>query len=65
MFLPDNNIDVTAVVGKQIPLPKIEEPTAEEIDKYHALYIAEVKALFERNKAKYAATKDKAVLEIL
>ena len=64
-FLPDCNMDVTIVVGKEIILPKIENPSPEDIDKYHAIYIKDLSALFERNKAKYAATRGDAKLEIL
>jgi hypothetical protein len=27
------------VCGKAIPLPKIENPSQEDVDKYHAIYI--------------------------
>jgi hypothetical protein len=34
------------VVGKGIKLPRIEKPTTEEVDKYHSIYIEELKALY-------------------
>lgn len=36
--------------GNPLGLPHIPEPTNEDIDKYHALYVAEVKRLFESYK---------------
>ena len=56
LFLPDNDIDVTVVVGKKIELPFIEKPTVEDVDKYHGVYMQQLELLFERNKAKYGAS---------
>jgi hypothetical protein len=64
LFLPDNDIDVTVVVGKCLQLPKIESPSNEEVDKYHGLYLKELEGIFERNKEKYGVKKD-VQLEIL
>ena len=38
--------------GKPLGLPHIPEPTAEDIDKYHALYCKEVRRLFENYREK-------------
>jgi hypothetical protein len=64
LFLPDNNIDITVVVGKPIPLPQIESPSNEEVDKYHEIYLKEMEGIFERNKEKYGVSKE-VKLEIL
>lgn len=32
---PDPDVDIYVVIGKSIPLPKIENPTREDINKYH------------------------------
>lgn len=63
-LLPDNNIDVTAVVGKAFELPRIENPTAADIDKYHAQYVEVIEGIFERNKERYAFKGKEAVLEL-
>lgn len=64
-FLPNNDLDMVAIIGKPFALPKIENPTAEDVDKYHALYIEKLQALFNKYKGKYAVDKENAVLEIL
>ena len=40
------------VAGKAIEVPKIAEPTQEDIDKYHKIYVEEVVRLFETYKSK-------------
>ena len=65
LFMPDNNIDVTVVIGKPLVLPHISEPTNEDVAKYHELYMATMKALFDKHKGKYAYDGEKAVLELL
>lgn len=57
-FLPNNDIDITVVISKPIQLPHIESPTNEDVDKYHAIYLKEIEALYERNKSKYSVNKD-------
>ncbi|CAM9874983.1 unnamed protein product, partial [Choristocarpus tenellus] len=44
---------LTTVFGKPIVLPKIDEPTGEDLEKWHAVYIKELRDLFDRHKAKY------------
>ncbi|GMI41838.1 hypothetical protein TrCOL_g3719 [Triparma columacea] len=61
-ILPFDNIDITLVVGEAIQLPKIEKPTKEDVDKYHALYVAGLRKVFDENKKDYA-TED-AILEL-
>ena len=63
-FLPDNNIDVTIVIGKSYALPKIDHPTDEDINKHHADYIKCMEGLFDRNKERYAFKGKDAVLEL-
>lgn len=45
---------IHVVIGKPILIPKLEEEDsskmAEAIDKYHAIYLQELEALFERHK---------------
>ena len=50
------------MAGNPIECPRIAEPTRAQVDAYHAQYVTEVCALFERNKLKYAA--EDATLEV-
>lgn len=63
-ILPDNNIDVSVVVGKPFKLPLIEKPTKVDVDKWHNVYIENMVELFEKNKEKYAYKGKDAVLEL-
>jgi hypothetical protein len=54
-LLPDNNLDLTMVVGKPIQFPTIAEPTTEDIEKYHAIFIKALQEVFDRNKGLYGA----------
>ena len=44
---------IYTVVGKPIEIPFIENPTKEEIIKYHDIYIEELTKLFDEHKEKY------------
>ena len=41
------------VVGNPFRLPKIADPSQEDIDKWHAVYVQKLVDLFDRNKAKF------------
>ena len=43
----------TNIIGKPIPVPKINNPTEEELVKYRDLYIEGISRLFETYKAEY------------
>lgn len=60
--LPFDNIDMTLVVGEPIQLPKIENPSRYDVNKYHALYIDGLRKVFDNHKKEFAS-KD-AVLEL-
>ncbi|XP_050440926.1 2-acylglycerol O-acyltransferase 2-like [Adelges cooleyi] len=45
---------IVTVVGKPIDVPKISNPTTEEINKYHEIYVTELKKLFDEHKTKYS-----------
>ena len=64
-FLPNPDIDMTVVMSIPMELPHIKNPTHEDVDKYHALYIEKVTALFNKFKGKYAAEGEDAVLHIV
>ena len=53
-FLPvPFRVEIVHVRGRLIKLPHIErEPTEDEVNKYHALYIAELRRLFDTHKKK-------------
>ncbi|XP_053130279.1 diacylglycerol O-acyltransferase 2-like isoform X2 [Hemicordylus capensis] len=44
---------VTTVIGGPVPVPKIEQPTRETVDLYHALYMEALLKLFNDHKVKY------------
>ncbi|XP_076288415.1 2-acylglycerol O-acyltransferase 1 [Lasioglossum baleicum] len=56
---------ITVVVGSPIDLPKIPEPTAEQIDEYHEIFVQRLVELFENNKHKYVENADSVNLELL
>ena len=60
--LPCDDFELTCIVGEPIQCPKIEKPTAADVDKYHALYIEGLRKVFDDHKAKYAHAD--AVLEL-
>ena len=62
-ILPLSSSSIFTYVGEPMELPKIEEPTKEDIEKWHGAYIAKLQELFEANKVKAGAGKD-AVLVI-
>jgi hypothetical protein len=47
------------VVGKPIGLPHIPHPNQEDIDKWHAIYIDEVRTMYETYKEKVPMYKHK------
>ena len=53
LFFPNANIDLVVVVGKAFELPLIPEPTKDDVNKYHALFIEQVTILFEKYKSNY------------
>lgn len=64
LFMPDDNIKFTVVVGKTIPFPHIEKPSVEDVDKYHKVWMDASIALFNAHKGEYAATGEAAELEV-
>lgn len=52
-LLPRGHVAMETVVGNPMVLPKIAEPMQEQIDHWHARYIANLVDLFERNKSKF------------
>lgn len=60
--LPLNDFELNIVVGKQINFPTINNPSNEEIDKYHNIYKAEVIELFKKNVSKYGTNDSELIL---
>ncbi|XP_065222639.1 2-acylglycerol O-acyltransferase 2-A-like [Planococcus citri] len=60
-----NRHPINTVVGKPIAVPKMEDPSVNDIDQYHAKFIQELKTLFEQHKHKYDAAGANAELVIV
>jgi hypothetical protein len=43
-------------------LPHIKEPSEEDVDKWHAKYVEEVRRIFDSNKHKVPLYKDKKLI---
>jgi len=54
---------VNVVVGQPIPVEKIPDFTEKDVDHLHALYVARLKELFERNKALYGCADQELIIE--
>lgn len=63
-FMPNNDVELTTIVGKPIQLPKIENPSNEEVDKWHSAYMERLQEHFEEYKKKYAYDKEKKLLVV-
>eukprot|EP00927_Polykrikos_kofoidii_P071878 TRINITY_DN68078_c0_g1_i1.p1 TRINITY_DN68078_c0_g1~~TRINITY_DN68078_c0_g1_i1.p1 ORF type:complete len:349 (+),score=31.99 TRINITY_DN68078_c0_g1_i1:46-1092(+) len=44
---------IHTIHGSGIKFPKIEEPTKADVDKYHAIFVADLQALFDRHKWRF------------
>jgi hypothetical protein len=60
-FLPFRS-PINVVVGKPIPVQKVESPTQEQIDELHNKYINALTELFEANKKQYGVAKDEKLI---
>jgi len=61
-FLP-HRTPMTVVVGEPIIVQKVSEPSIDEIDKLHALYVKKVKKLYSKYNPIYGSMKTKLVIE--
>lgn len=52
-FSPGKPVDYSTVIGIPILLPKIDNPTQEDIAKYHKLYVRDISALYENHKKEF------------
>lgn len=49
-LFPKSDCKVVTVFGEPIAFPKIEEPTKEDVDKYHKVYMEKLVEMFENEK---------------
>lgn len=56
LWLPDPNIDLVTVVGDPIEIPHVAHPTADQVDKCHANFVAALQSIFDTYKADYAGS---------
>ncbi|ELW71900.1 Diacylglycerol O-acyltransferase 2 [Tupaia chinensis] len=54
---------ITTVVGEPITVPKLERPTQQDIDLYHAMYVEALVKLFDKHKTKFGLPETE-VLEV-
>lgn len=64
LFMPEDDMDFCVVIGKTIKLPNIPNPSEEDVNKYHQIFMDAYQTLFDSNKEKYASSGANAVLEI-
>ncbi|MXQ98204.1 hypothetical protein E5288_WYG008168 [Bos mutus] len=55
-------LPIVTVVGEPLPLPKIEKPSQEMVDKYHALYKKALTKLFDQHKTQYGCPETQKLL---
>ncbi|EHB08337.1 Acyl-CoA wax alcohol acyltransferase 1 [Heterocephalus glaber] len=53
---------IDTVVGEPLPLPQIEKPSHEMVDKYHALYVDALSKLFDKHKTQYGCSDSQKLL---
>ena len=63
MYLLFRRRPINVVVGAPIPVPKVEDPTDEELDRIHATYVAALAKLYEDNVDKYGDPGERLVIE--
>jgi len=52
-LLPRRDVALNTVFGDALELPRIPEPTAEQVAQYHEQYMAALEAVFEEHKAQF------------
>jgi 2-acylglycerol O-acyltransferase 2 len=65
-LLPRTNVELHTVGGTPLQLPKIDKPTAEDVDFWHSKYVQHLKAHFDLHKGNFgvASGSHKRELEI-
>merc|ERR1712232_616463 len=62
-LLPRTDVELHTVFGKALSFPRIDEPSAEDIEKWHAIYMRELEALYEEHKAQFGYADRKLQIE--
>jgi len=57
-FIPKSSAKLVTVIGDAIELPHISKPTTEDVNKWHAIYIAELTKLFDEHKSNFGITEN-------
>jgi hypothetical protein len=63
-FMPDDNMDLIVVVGKTIELPQLPDPSEEEVNRYHRMFINAYVDLFNKYKREYSSGGENSILEV-
>ena len=58
------SVDLNTIGGEPLRLPKIEKPTAEDVDKWHKAYMEHLKKHFDTYKKEFGGTEADSELEI-
>jgi hypothetical protein len=62
-FLPvPYRIPIVGAMGRPIPVPKVDEPSDEDVDRVHAELLVAMVALFDEHKAAYGWEKKKLII---
>ncbi|GAB5584667.1 acyl-CoA wax alcohol acyltransferase 1 [Prionailurus iriomotensis] len=56
------SLPIVTVVGEPLPLPKIEKPSQEMVEKYHTLYMDALCKLFDQHKTQYGCSENQKLL---
>jgi diacylglycerol O-acyltransferase 2 len=54
---------ILGAIGTPIEVPKVENPSQEDIDKFHALFVERLVALFDKYKAAYGWPDKKLIIK--
>lgn len=54
---PDDQIEINTVIGNGIPFPKIDNPSVEDVERFHVIYMENLVALYNENKEKFGGSK--------
>lgn len=57
LFYPRTDVDLCTVIGKPLDLPIIPNPTKEDVDKYHLMYMNSLLDLYNRYKDEFGCSK--------
>ncbi|XP_006908582.1 acyl-CoA wax alcohol acyltransferase 1 [Pteropus alecto] len=55
-------LPIVTVVGEPLPLPKIENPSQEMVDKYHTLYMDALCKLFDQHKTQHGCSETQKLI---